>query len=1536
MKLKLKSILMATLMLGTSADTFAQLTGGAVKEHNIGEFTYQKNKKHRQPTEAKSKPYGTFPKRPDHLNNALLKYFPPIFSQDQGSCDAASYIGYQWTYERNNYYGLDGSFDENRFTSHFNFLLAHNYQGTGKHEMLQHVGNPSAADYGGQTYSKYFGNQNCKDPDYGWMQGYNKWYNAAHNRDWTTSNIEQSVMTEEGREILKQWLYNHNGDYDFNAGGVAWFGMAATDMSIGDIGSTPTNRQIGVVGKRYVADWGPDYNHAQTIVGYDDRIEFDLDSNGVYGEKDKDEVGAWIIANSWGNNWEDHGFVYCPYARSVETSSRRWEWTVTRHHIRKDYEPLRMLKAKLAYSHRSMIALSVTATQDTASQIATDSLPMHHFQYAGDGTRNTFNPPATPMLGKWIDGLHHEPMEFGYDITELTKDLDRRKPIKYFFNILTRNDIPEDKCGTGKLYGASIVDYELDKEGIEFPFKVENVQITGSGKLYRVSVVVPGEQINAPSALQITEGGALAWQKPTTTSMPVKKYYIYNNDIVIDSVDADTYEYTPAIPGDKSYCIAAVYQYRNNTVVSDPTNPVMFPSAAQGTDNAVINMQNTMASVDGVGFKATNGATLEYWIKPRTSIKYTNQIGNPIYFISGISQNKNAMGGYGITRVAEGSYNTVNLNEWNHVAVVIDGTIVTVYVNGKKTTSRDYYFYSECQKVKAFDNFFIGRDEQNGLVNAELDEIRLWNRALDSYELIYNYKSEIANPAQQDDLVLYYKGDTFEEDGKIKLRDYARGRHAVVRDIDSIATKADNSFLTGDIISYASIANPTETVYANAPMRFYATTPASSTNVKWYIDKSDSVAGIHNSPYITFATAGTHTLSMTATNASGKETTINKTITVEELPAPVADFTITENNLPASEYFNFVNRSSGINCTYKWTMEGADINEVFATNAAARFLEVGTYPVTLTVSNAAGTSSITKEVTAIVSAPYVDFNIQPSAILLGDKVFFQDKTIYSPEKWQWEINHVNGKHNYMIHAQNTAFTPEAPGYYNVTLKATNPQGETSKTMRKAFAVSNADPMNALSMTGSGERFVIPSPVTSPTRAFTIDTWLYAANIKSALTMSTDDGGFKIWTNQDGSVGVQVNGKQVVSTPGYIIKDEWHHYAVTFSTGNVKFYRDAELYNNPTLRLNLTCPAWNGNLTFSSDTASFKGIIDEYRIWTKALTVSQLQSYSNQPIAPEDLDLAKSKDGLQVYYQFNQNSGNIQDASGYDRVGIRQGFGPDGDAWTSALGVFTLDFSGEDISDVSDQFLTNYKAPFLHTDNSVSTNNSSNLFELKTGTDDSKWVIGNAVETDKATTGAHVFKTQNYAINFRTGYYSFADTLINHQLYQTTTLPAGYYTLKVSPSAGGTFKTDSSYLCVVRGDEFVDMSNFEEKSLVYAPLSSQSVNFTVGEDEDVTIGVLINLKGWTAIDIAEFNLMRTPVIVVEPDDATSVYDAVESGSMKRYTPMTNAIRVINRERTPMRVYTLDGRLVFDEIVEGVHIIPFAPGIYIVDGEKIQVK
>lgn len=199
--------------------------------------------------------------RPDHVDNSQTIYFPPVFNQHSESCEQASKIGYLFTYELNAWRRADGSKAENQLATMFSW---YNYfSGSGAPELAVATGIPNSVIYGGRLYSKQLG-----------------------------------------------------GDGSLPSGGVIGIGLAAIGMNVQDIPDTEANKAAGVAGMKYIRHWGPSFDHAMAIVGYDDRLEFDLDDNGVFGEKDKDEVGAWILVNSWGN-WANGGFVYCPYKYGV-------------------------------------------------------------------------------------------------------------------------------------------------------------------------------------------------------------------------------------------------------------------------------------------------------------------------------------------------------------------------------------------------------------------------------------------------------------------------------------------------------------------------------------------------------------------------------------------------------------------------------------------------------------------------------------------------------------------------------------------------------------------------------------------------------------------------------------------------------------------------------------------------------------------------------------------------------------------------------------------------------------------------------------------------------------------------------------------------------------------------------------------------------------------------------------------------------------------------------------------------------------------
>ena len=226
---------------------------------------------------------------PEYWNNADTKYFPPVFNQDGGSCGSASRIGYMFTHEINALRDLDASLPENQYPSHFVWLLTNG--NSGKDAFVEYVGVPNAAVYGGRTYSSLFGYQEETNNDFGWMTGYDKWMNAIGNRMLRPTSNPLTVDTEEGRLAAKAWLYNHAGDLDFKTGGLIGLGVASGGIWR-NIPQTAANDAAGVTGMGYVHRWGTQVDHAVTMVGWDDRIEFDLDGNGVAGEVSKDEKGA--------------------------------------------------------------------------------------------------------------------------------------------------------------------------------------------------------------------------------------------------------------------------------------------------------------------------------------------------------------------------------------------------------------------------------------------------------------------------------------------------------------------------------------------------------------------------------------------------------------------------------------------------------------------------------------------------------------------------------------------------------------------------------------------------------------------------------------------------------------------------------------------------------------------------------------------------------------------------------------------------------------------------------------------------------------------------------------------------------------------------------------------------------------------------------------------------------------------------------------------------------------------------------------------
>jgi hypothetical protein len=170
-------------------------------------------------------------------------------------------------------------------------------------------------------------------------------------------------------------------------------------------------------------------------------------------------------------------------------------------------------------------------------------------------------------------------------------------------------------------------------------------------------------------------------------------------------------------------------------------------------------------------------ATIEFWMRNDKNANYSHQVG-PGWGKFLFHNNSN-----GTLSVGWESNSTDRLNvsgiftakKWNHIAIVINGNILTLYVNGIKKGTITSKTYSG---LTAFGDLQFGHTDTNNWWLGGLDEIRVWRTARTQAEIKNNMRVRIAAPALQPDLLVYLPMETVEVNGKTLLRECVSGKHA--------------------------------------------------------------------------------------------------------------------------------------------------------------------------------------------------------------------------------------------------------------------------------------------------------------------------------------------------------------------------------------------------------------------------------------------------------------------------------------------------------------------------------------------------------------------------------------------------------------------------------------------------------------------------------------------------------------------------------------------------------------------------------------
>ena len=487
-------------------------------------------------------------------------------------------------------------------------------------------------------------------------------------------------------------------------------------------------------------------------------------------------------------------------------------------------------------------------------------------------------------------------------------------------------------------------------------------------------------------------------------------------------------------------------------------------------------------------------------------------------------------------------------------------------------------------------------------------------------------------------------------------------------------------------------------------------------------------------------------------------------------------------------------------------------------------------------------------------APLVQFDLSPMIVQKGREVTFTDRSRYVPTDWKWQID--SRRFTLFAKGNNPTVRMDVPGVYDVTLTASNEVGSHTLTQKQVLIVCNADSKNGLNFSNPQATVTTNKPLwKGTTDEMTIDWWMNPSAKDKLSGIGDTITTWQLGTNNKGNMAFFADSLLVRSGDGFVILNQWHHYAVTFKQGEVKFLRDGEVFKTEQLknkkRTVKEIPAFE-TLQLGREEHPMNAVIDEFRVWKKALPDTILQRYCNAPI--QNVAQAETDNSLMLYYSFNQSGGDVQDLSSHRNNGRREHFGPDGDAWGASTGVFCLNFETP-FTDMSATLLPPSSRPFMTTGNSINKKDAKRFMEFKTSQNEKGWQVENFITNDTIRTGMYVDKNKDDALCVYTGWDGFTPELTNHKLYSTVKLPAGKYELEVVPLGG--LPSGGSYLVVARGKGLPNTAELNS-AIASGPLSDRRLAFILTEETEVSLGIVFNLQGNSGLAIDKIILNRATV------------------------------------------------------------------------------
>lgn len=181
----------------------------------------------------------------------------------------------------------------------------------------------------------------------------------------------------------------------------------------------------------------------------------------------------------------------------------------------------------------------------------------------------------------------------------------------------------------------------------------------------------------------------------------------------------------------------------------------------------------------------------------------------------------------------------------------------------------------------------------------------------------------------------------------------------------------------------------------------------------------------------TYSTAGTFTITLVATNASGIADAEIKPAYITVNPLPNVGFAVNGLGCTVPLTLSFANTSSqGANFTHAWNFGNSQTSAQYAPPSVT-YNAQGTYQVVLNVTNTS-TGCVNSQTQAIVVSNFQAGITALTVGCVGQAISFQDNSTAGANAWSWNFGSA-GQSN----AENPSVVFNAPGTYTVSLTAQN-------------------------------------------------------------------------------------------------------------------------------------------------------------------------------------------------------------------------------------------------------------------------------------------------------------------------------------------------------------------------------------------------------------------------------------------------------------------------------------------------------------------